>query len=51
MRSLAREAVFKYVFSRLFNPDDEGLFDIILINDGLKKEDAEFAFSLLSALR
>lgn len=50
MRSLAREAVFKYVFSRLFNPDDEGLFDILLINDGLIKEDGEFAKSLLCAV-
>ena len=30
MRSLARECVFKYIFSRLFNPDDEGLFDVLI---------------------
>lgn len=50
MRSLAREAVFKYVFSRLFNQGDEGLFDILLINDKLVKEDIEFAHALLSAV-
>ena len=50
MRSLAREAVFKYVFSRLFNPDDEGLFDILLINNGLNKDDCEFAGALLAAV-
>ena len=50
MRSLAREAVFKYLFSRLFNQDDEGLFDILLLSDGLKKEDAVFANDLLKAV-
>ena len=46
MRSLARESVFKYLFSRLFNPSDEGLFDV-LIKD-LKDNDKDFAKSLLS---
>ena len=50
MRSLAREAVFKYVFSRLFNQSDEGLFDILLIGEGLSKEDCAFANSLLTAV-
>ena len=50
MRSLAREAVFKYVFSRLFNQDDEGLFDILLINDGLIGDDGFFAKELLTAV-
>lgn len=50
MRSLAREAVFKYLFSRLFNQDDEGLFDILLVSDGLKKEDAAFANDLLKSV-
>ena len=50
MRSLAREAVFKYVFSRLFNQDDEGLFDILLINDGLVGDDGVFAKELLTAV-
>ncbi|MDY6367032.1 MAG: transcription antitermination protein NusB [Clostridia bacterium] len=47
MRSLAREAVFKYIFSRLFNRDDEGLFDVLLINDGLVGDDGLFAKNLL----
>ena len=46
MRSLARESVFKYLFSRLFNPSDEGLFEV-LIKD-LKDNDKEFAKSLLN---
>ena len=41
MRSLAREAVFKYLFSRLFNPSDEGLF-AVLCKD-LSQENKEFA--------
>ena len=44
MRSLAREAVFKYIYSKLFNPDDEGLFDV-LIKD-LNTEDKIFATQL-----
>ena len=45
MRSLAREAVFKYLFSRLFNPSDEGLFTV-LIKD-LSGESKDFASDLL----
>ena len=48
MRSLARECVFKYIFSRLFNPSDEGLF-VVLCND-LKEEDKLFATKLLTTL-
>ncbi|MBQ3597051.1 MAG: transcription antitermination protein NusB [Clostridia bacterium] len=44
MRSLAREAVFKFIYSKLFNPDDEGLFDV-LIKD-LNTEDKIFATQL-----
>ena len=46
MRSLARECVFKYLFSRLFNPSDEGLFEV-LIKD-LNQKDKEFATKLLN---
>ena len=48
MRSLARESVFKYLFSRLFNPDDEGLFDVLIkdLNDG----DKDFASKLLKQI-
>ncbi len=48
MRSLARECVFKYLFSRLFNPSDEGLFDV-LIKD-LTDESKQFAKNLLNAV-
>lgn len=48
MRSQAREVVFKYVFSRLFNPSDEGLFDVLL-QTLERNEDKEFAKSLLTA--
>lgn len=47
MRSLAREVVFKYVFSRLFNPCDEGLFDVLIKDDNLNDADKEFARDLL----
>ena len=48
MRSLARECVFKYLFSRLFNPSDEGLFEV-LIKD-LNSSDKEFATKLLNCV-
>ena len=48
MRSLARESVFKYLFSRLFNPSDEGLFTV-LIKD-LNDNDKKFATDLLTAV-
>ena len=44
MRTLAREAVFKYIYSRLFNPDDEGLFDVLVKSFSL--EDKDFALKL-----
>ena len=44
MRSLARECVFKYLFSRLFNPDDEGLFDVLIKE--LNNDDKNFAIQL-----
>lgn len=46
MRSLARESVFKYLFSKLFNQDDEGLFDVLIKE--LNHLDQEFARKLLS---
>ena len=48
MRSLARENVFKYLFSRLFNPDDEGLFDVLIKE--MSDEDKQFASELLSCV-
>ena len=48
MRSLAREAVFKYIFARLFNPSDEGLF-AVLCKD-FKEDDKKFADELLNAV-
>lgn len=49
MRSLARECVFKFIFSQLFNPSDEGLFDVLCKE--LNKEDKEFASELMSAVK
>lgn len=48
MRTLVREAVFKYNFSRLFNLDDEGLFDV-LIKD-FSQADKAFALELEKAV-
>ncbi len=45
MRSQARETVFKFIFSRLFNPSDEGLFDVL--NKDLNEKDKNFAIQLL----
>ena len=48
MRTLAREAVFKYMYSRLFNPSDEGLFAVLIKE--LNDDDKDFATKLLTAI-
>ena len=48
MRSLVRETVFKFIFSKLFNQDDEGLFDV-LIKD-FSNDDKKFASELLTSV-
>lgn len=48
MRTLVRETVFKFIFSKLFNQDDEGLFDV-LIKD-FSASDKSFANELISAV-
>ncbi len=48
MRTYARECVFKYIFARLFNPSDEGLF-AVLCKD-LSEDDRLFAENLLNAV-
>lgn len=48
MRSLSREIVFKYIFSKLFNQNDEGLFDVLCKD--LSSEDKDFARILLTAI-
>ena len=48
MRTYARECVFKYLFARLFNPSDEGLF--ALLCKELNEEDKKFANELLTAV-
>lgn len=46
MRSLARECVFKYLFSQLFNPSDEELFTVLINNENLTENDKVFAKDL-----
>ena len=41
MRTYVRECVFKYLFARLFNPSDEGLF--ALLCKELNDDDKSFA--------
>lgn len=48
MRSLARECVYKFLFSKLFNPDDEGLFAVLC--KPLGDSDKKFAEELLKAV-
>ena len=48
MRTYVRECVFKYIFARLFNPSDEGLF-AVLCKD-LNEDDKLFANNLLRAV-
>lgn len=49
MRSSSREIVFKYIFSKLFNSDDEGLFDVLLSELG-GESDKDFAAALLKSV-
>lgn len=46
MRSLARECVFKFLFSQLFNPSDEELFTVLINNENLTANDKNFAKEL-----
>ena len=48
MRTYARECVFKFLYARLFNPSDEGLF--ALLCKELNNDDKKFATDLLSAI-
>lgn len=48
MRSLAREIVFKTLYSKLFNEKDEGLFDILKKDGKLNSDDCDFADKLLN---
>ena len=48
MRTYARECVFKYIFARLFNPSDEGLFAVLCKE--LSLDDKNFAENLLNAV-
>ena len=50
MRTTARETVYKYLFSRLFNGNDEGLFTALKIGARLNEKDGAFADELLSAV-
>ena len=47
MRTLARECVYKFLFSKLFNPTDEGLFSVLCKT--LDEKDRKFAEELLKA--
>lgn len=47
MRSYARECVYKYLFSKLFN-DNEGLFDVL--TKDLSDNDKSFAIKLLNSV-
>ena len=48
MRSMAREAVFMFIFSKLFNDDCEGLFEVLISQ--LNAKDKEFANNLLQVV-
>lgn len=46
MRSTAREVVFKFLYSQLFNQNDEGLFTLLKIDEKLSEKDGAFADEL-----
>lgn len=51
MRSTAREAVFKLLYSQLFNQNDEGLFTLLKVEGKLSEEDGVFADELYSYVK
>ena len=51
MRSTAREVVFKFIFSQLFNPSDEGLFTVLARDNKLNESDFSFAEELLTFIQ
>ena len=48
MRRQSREMVFKYIFSKLFNCENEGLFDVLSFE--LNDNDKAFAKDLLAVV-
>lgn len=48
MRRQSREAVFQYIFSKLFNQANEGLFEALIMK--LNEDDKDFAKKLLTAV-
>lgn len=51
MRSVARETVFKYLYSQLFNPSDEELFARLIKENALNDADKKFATELLEFVK
>lgn len=50
MRSLVRETIFKFMFAKFFNPEDEELFAVLLKNGNFNDDDKKFAETLLFAV-
>ena len=51
MRSSARETVFKFLFAKLFNPQDDELFTAIARDEKLSEKDFDFAKKLLKTVQ
>lgn len=50
MRKQAREVVYKALYSLMFNPDQEGLLQDLIIEEKLNAQDGEFAQKLFNAV-
>ncbi|MBE5756655.1 MAG: transcription antitermination factor NusB [Clostridiales bacterium] len=51
MRSIAREEVFKYLYSDLFNEESKSFFEALLKNNKLDEGDRQFAKKLLETIK
>ncbi|MBR2614053.1 MAG: transcription antitermination factor NusB [Clostridia bacterium] len=51
MRSVAREEVFKYLYSDLFNEESKAFFEALLKNSKLDDSDRAFAKKLLETIK
>ncbi len=50
MRTLARETLFKYIFSTQFTSDNHGLKSALYKADGLSKDDIAYCDNVLNAI-
>ena len=50
MRSLVRETIFRFIFAKFFNPEDEELFAVLLKSGNFNDDDESFAHKLMTSV-